>query len=264
MRFLGKGAVGDGQRSWHRRRPGHVWLSLVLLFSVTLPLQSASAAPQQLLPDLGMARLTDFRIRETGGERRLRFTSIIVNVGRGPLQVIGHDRLPNDMLQVDQQILRTDGNWDRRETGYRMFFAGDGHNHWHVRNLERYVLKRVGNANQRTGEKHGFCFFDNHEWNLDLPGAPQEKVYSGCGDFTDPEVTAGISVGWADRYSAGFVNQYIIIDGLPDGRYTLSATADALGMLRERCEGNNRTIALIRIRDREVRVLDPGKNSKPC
>ena len=66
-----------------------------------------------------------------------------------------------------------------------MYFAGDGHNHWHVRDLETEKLIRLDNgAKVGTSAKHGFCFFDNVRYRLTLAGAPQSARYTGCGTST--------------------------------------------------------------------------------
>ena len=127
-------------------------------------------------------------------------------------------------------MLNDNGTWTSHSVPeYKMYFAGDGHNHWHLRDLEGYVLKnQAGDIQGTGGEKHGFCFFDNFQWKLTLPGAPSTYQYRGCGRFTDPEVTTGLSIGWGDRYSYVLPDQYIDITGLPSGQYTLSARQTCL------------------------------------
>jgi hypothetical protein len=201
----------------------------------------------------------------SSGQTRLRFTTIIVNVGEGPFQVYGHDK-QSDEFMVDQQIKDSDGNWTSLPTAYRMYFAGDGHNHWHVRDLEKYVLKNTAATIKRTGEKHGFCFFDNDEFDLSLPGAPASPAYpiGRCGSETSTSVTTGLSIGWGDRYTWRLPDQYIDISGLPSGEYTLKATADALGHFSEVCETNNSTKTVLRITGSTVKVLQQGLDSQPC
>ena len=126
-----------------------------------------------------MARLRAFSIETTpSGQSRLRFTTVIINIGNGPFQVWGHDPQPDGQMLVDQQIRNNDGSWATFPTNYRMYFAGDGHSHWHVRDLEAYELRNSNASIKRTGEKHGFCFFDNYKFNLALPAAPQRRGLS--------------------------------------------------------------------------------------
>lgn len=227
---------------------------------------SASRASTQLLPDLGMATLRNFSVESSNGQKRLRFTTIIINIGQGPFQVHGYDKQPNDEMLVEQQISTGNGGWTNRQTDYRMYFAGDGHNHWHLRDLESYELENTALPLIRTGEKHGFCFYDNKKYDLSLPGAPNNPGYpaGNCGKITSTQVTTGLSIGWGDRYSYRRIDQFIDITALPTGNYTLAATADAVGDFLELCENNNTTTALLRIAGNSVTVLDKGDDSVSC
>jgi hypothetical protein len=236
------------------------------LVATSLSIGVVGAAPTPLMPDLGMARLRAFSIDTTSiaGHTLLRFTTIIINIGDGPFQAYGHDPQPNGDLLVDGQIENSDGTWTGYTTDYHMYFAGDGHNHWHVRDLETYVLQNTAATIKLTGAKHGFCFFDNYKFNLSMPGAPQSRVYTGCGKAADTSVTVGLSIGWGDKYVATIPDQYIDITNLPSGQYTLSATADAQDGFTERCEGNNTTTAVLQITGSSVTIVNQGKPSKRC
>jgi len=50
-------------------------------------LPQAAAMPGDRLPDLGMAPLKDFSIRKVNGQRWLRYSTTIVNVGSGQFEV---------------------------------------------------------------------------------------------------------------------------------------------------------------------------------
>jgi len=235
------------------------------LIAATLSINVVAAVPTQLMPDLGMARLRKFSIdTSVAGQTRLRFTTVIINIGDGPFQAFGHDPQPNGELLVDGQIRNSDGSWTSYPTDYHMYFAGDGHNHWHVRDLETYELRNSAAVLKGTGAKHGFCFSDNYTFNLSLPGAPQSPVYRDCGDPGDTSVTVGLSIGWGDRYVAKLPDQYIDIFGLPSGQYTITATADAQNGFTERCEGNNTTTAVLQITGSSVTIVDQGHPSKRC
>jgi hypothetical protein len=57
-----------------------------------------------------------------------------------------------------------------------MFWAGGGHDHWHVRDAEAYRLSRLDNGRRvGTGAKHGFCYFDNPPTGSRLAGAPSSR-----------------------------------------------------------------------------------------
>jgi hypothetical protein len=241
-------------------------LPVVLCFVLLAgSLPSMSVASTQLLPDLGMATLRKFSIENSNGQKRLRFTTIIINIGQGPFQVHGYDKT-NGEFRVEQEISDGNGNWTDRQSIYKMYFAGDGHNHWHLRDLESYVLQHTTLPMVRVGEKHGFCFFDNKVYDLDLPGAPDNPGYppGNCGKITSTQVTTGLSIGWGDRYAAKRIDQFIDITGLPSGTYTLTATADALSDFLELCENNNTTTARLQISGNSVTVLNNGEDSESC
>ncbi len=139
---------------------------------------------------------------------------------------------------------------------------GDGHGHWHVRDLEEYLLEGQNGKTRLYGEKHGFCFWDKYRYNLTLPGAPTTAQYTSsnsCGSSaTNTTVRMGLSVGWGDSYPASIVYQYINITGLPAGDYTVTATADWANWFAEPNDTNNSTTARIRLSRSGVTVLEPG------
>lgn len=232
---------------------------LVLAVALALPLAalaSPARAASDLLPDLGMARLTDLKIEKTwDGRKLLRFSSTIVNVGDGPVEVHGQrpDTGTSTMTTV-QRIFDEAGEHRDVPTDAVMYFGGDGHNHWHVRDLETFELKRLDKGSKvGTGAKHGFCFSDNY-----LYGSEQDPYYTGCGQSDDLSVIMGLSVGWGDLYRYNLPDQYIDITGLGRGRYRLEGTADADNWFQEVDESNNSTWVDIRIRHGRVKVLGYG------
>jgi hypothetical protein len=230
------------------------WISL----AAYAPAKPALAASDSL-PDLGMAQLGDFRIeKRSGGKRLLRFSSIVVNVGEGRFEVHGSrpDTSTATMDTVTQRIFdETGGSRDVVATGATMYFGLDGHNHWHVRDLESFTLERLSDKKKvGTGAKHGFCFFDNYRY-----GSTQGPLYNSCGSSGDLKVTMGLSTGWGDIYPSSLPDQYIDISGLPVGTYRLTAAADADGWFVEADEGNNSTWAELKIiKKGRVKVLGYG------
>jgi hypothetical protein len=60
-----------------------------------------------------------------------------------------------------------------------MFWAGDGHEYGHVRDVEAYELTRLDNGRRvGTGAKHGFCYFDNTPtgWGCRVRPAPRSTA----------------------------------------------------------------------------------------
>jgi hypothetical protein len=250
-----------------------------LISAVAVPLQMPSAtatatarngstattASSDVLPDLGMARLADIQLDLTSspGRRLLRFTTIIVNVGAGAFELEG--QRPDSTaptMTVTQRIYDSSGAFRDVATGASMYYAGDGHNHWHVRDLESYSLNRLDNgAVVGTGVKHGFCFSDNVRYRLTLPGAPISARYAGCGTASSLSVTVGLSVGWGDRYSYNLVDQYIDATGLKAGKYRLNATADPNHWFAEQNISNNATWVDLKLTRNDVTVLAYGPSA---
>jgi hypothetical protein len=236
-------------------------LSAVALGAFGAP---AAASAADRLPDLGMARLSDIKIdRGADGSHLLRYTTTIVNVGAGAFEVRAQRPSTSDTeMTVSQRIFDDLGGWRDVPTTAVAYFGGDGHNHWHLRDLELTELTRLDNGVKvGTSAKHGFCFWDNVKYRLALPGAPGSAVYdrAGCGAGSSLAVLMGLSVGWGDAYPASLPDQYIDITGLGPGRYRLSVTADAGGWFAESSESNNFTWVDLQIKSKgQPRVLGYG------
>jgi hypothetical protein len=201
---------------------------------------AASGGP----PDLGMARLSDIKIDKLAdGRRVLRFSTVIVNVGAGVFEVGGSRSASQTTMQtIVQRVYDGSGGSTELPVPTTMVFGGDGHNHWHLRDLESSELIRLDNGSKvGTGTKLGYCFFDNYPYRLTLPGAPQTAVYTGCGTATSLQVTTGLSVGWGDIYRSTLPDQFVDITGLSAGRYRLVVTADKQNWFTESNESNNET-----------------------
>ncbi len=239
-------------------------LALTLALFLFGPSASAALAAEKL-PDLGMARLTDFQIDTStiSGRRLLRYSTLIVNTGSGSFEARAQrpDTSASDM-SVTQRIFNDTGGYRDLPTPATAFYSGDGHNHWHVRDLETSELKRLDNgAKVGAGAKRGFCFYDNVAYRLTLPGAPQSVFYKGCGTSTSLQVTMGLSIGWGDRYAATLRYQYVDVTGLANGRYRLQVAADGANWFQEANDGNNTTWTDLRIRGTSVKVLAQGPSA---
>jgi hypothetical protein len=230
-------------------------LAGALLVGATLletPVASA-AQPRLQLPDLRMAKPRDVRLVREHGRRLLRFTTTIVNEGRGPMDVVGKrtcrstTRCPT--MRVRQRIRRADGTWEVRPTSARMQYeVGDGHRHWHLVDFEQYRLYRLGvaDATARVGAKFGFCFFDVARIR---PFGPTGRRYlePDCGTPSSLKVHVGLSGGWSDVYPWDFAGQYVDVTGLPRGEYLLCVTADPARSLRQVTTSNDQAWVRLRI-----------------
>jgi hypothetical protein len=245
-----------------KRPAALILVGLAVAAVLALGRPPAAGAAADRLPDLGMARLRDFSIDTTTrpGRRLLRFTTIIVNIGAGPFETIGRrSSTATTQMTVTQRIHNSAGSYREISTPAVMFWSGDGHDHWHVRDVEAYRLIRLDNGRRvGTGAKHGFCYFDNTAYRLWLAGAPSTPVYGGCGAAGDLQVTTGLSVGWGDIYPAGIAFQWIDITGLKAGRYRLRATADPANWFAETNNANNSTWVNIKLTGSGVRVVAYG------
>jgi hypothetical protein len=234
------------------------------------PTPSVSTPPPsggtEKLPDVGIRTLRQFSITTTNGKKLLKFPGVTADVGAGPLdiQATRSSSTSTDWVGV-QRIKMSDGSWKSLPpTGAQFYFAGDGHNHWHIRDFDSYELFNGGGQKLRDGEKHGFCFEDNTEYR-DWPstgknGASATPVYThenACG-LNNPQATKivhGLSQGWSDTYPATLPDQAIDITGIADGVYTVKVTADWQGFYKESNENNNSATAKIQIKGNTVTLM---------
>lgn len=234
-----------------RRRAGAIFMlsAFVLATAFVVGLSSAPAAEGDLLPDLGMARISDIKIdKTTDGRRLLRYSTEIANVGAGAFELNLHRDSLGEPMTTKQRIYTASGSRDV-STSPALIFAGDGHNHWHVVDLEKVELTRLDSSPAVVGTdaKVGFCFLDHLKYRS-LAGQPSRAVYGGCGGPTSLDVRMGLSVGWSDQYSWNLPDQYIDITGLIAGRYRLDVTADAGNWFVESNESNNATWVELQIK----------------
>jgi hypothetical protein len=200
------------------------------------------------------------------GRRVLRFTSIVANVGRGPFQLAGYDpkdglASKGDTLAVRQQILEADGTFSSHRTVATMFWSGDGHNHWHVTDIQVAELHSLEAENLGGRyKKTGFCFFDSYRYTSTKPGY-YTTARSVCQTNSSGRVRMGVSVNWADIYPSTIAYQWVDITGVPDGRYKLMVFADPAtekapgGAFVESDDTNNVGWVKIRIDGRKVKIL---------
>ena len=222
------------------------------------------------LPDFGLARVGDLRlIRTPSGSLQLRFSSTLVNVGAGPIVVRATRKKPKDEFVVAQRIRTLDGRHPFRTVQVGTVFAGDGHTHWHIRDVVRYTLsplgETAGSKPKRRAQKVGFCLYDN-ERRAVREGQPTrpEFLREGCGHERDTRLLRmGLSVGWGDKYSWTLLGQYVPLTGLPAGDYRLLGQANPVDAFFEQRTDNNFVYADIRLRREKgrgafIRILRQG------
>ncbi len=133
-------------------------LSLILGIFLTLDVLKFQASAADRLPDLAMMKLRDLNIENTpDGRRLLRFTTIIINIGVGKFELWGQRANTSDpLMSVSQRIFDDAGGYRDRPTTAVMYYAGDGHTHWHIKNLENYALIRLDNG-AKVGTEFLYC-----------------------------------------------------------------------------------------------------------
>ncbi len=221
----------------------------VVILTIAFGAAPARAGGTDRLPDLRMANLTDIYTENSGGQRRLRFTTIMTNEGAGPLEVHGsRQNLSQPHMTTSQRIYNTSGGSRMVPSRALMEYAEDGHDHWHIQGVMLYQIWSADGVTRR-GTKVGFCFLDSMRMPGSLPGTPSGVVYreSRCGDRSDLTNSMGLSVGYGDEYPADFAFQWIDISTLPPGDYVVQARADEQNWYVESNEGNNCAYARIRI-----------------
>lgn len=220
-----------------------------------------------LLPNVGIRTLRQFTISTSNGRKLLKFPAVTANVGDGPLEIRGTRTSTTATDWVGRQVV-TNSDASRTtlpDSGATFYYAGDGHNHWHIRDFDLYQLFNSSGTVLKEGEKHGFCFEDNttyRDWvgSPKHPNAPLSPVYThegSCGEGQPlaTSITHGLSVGWADTYPATLPDQGIDVTGLPDGTYLVRVTADWQDFWRETNEGDNSASAQVRISGNTVTLL---------
>ena len=228
--------------------------------------QVARAAGAKL-PDLVMLAPTEFRLETNAqGRRLLRFSTVAANIGRGPFQLYGYDAdgaEVGDLLFVRQQVKHEDGTWTERSTTARMSYSGDGHDHWHVIDYQRFKLQRLNGTPIGSVAKTGFCAFDSYVY-----GSLKPAKYTADVDICQVGPTERVLMGhsklWGDIYRSTIAFQWVDITGLPNGDYKLKVVVDPPletgGRFRESNDANNKSWARIRIGSSSVTILDSKPN----
>jgi hypothetical protein len=225
--------------------------------------QAPAGAASDRLPDLRMARVQNLQIQNTGGRKLLRFDSIVVNAGAGPFELHGARAAGSSSdMTTRQRVFDDAGGFREVSTPAAMYFGGDGHNHWHVRDLEDFELVRLDSGRLAgTGAKHGFCFFDNYAYGSGDPAHYTGATGGGgaCGGGAAATRTMmGLSVGWGDIYRGSLPDQHIDITGLTSGRYRLTARADAGNWFLETNNANNFSWIDIQLGGKKPRIVAYG------
>jgi hypothetical protein len=220
-----------------------------------------------LLPDLAMGPIEDIAVGKTEtGDFRLRFAATIVNIGEGDLIVRARRQwIGSEDWAVEQWMAEASGGYSSRPTGASLIYGGDGHNHWHVKQVEVHQIETLDGEVLGRLVKQGFCFFDTDGYRLELAGAPENHHWGsrGCASTVDTRVRMGLSVGWGDKYPWHLLDERIDVTGLPDGQYRIRQIADPNNAFEESDETNNETWVVVAFSTtadglRETTVVEVG------
>lgn len=198
---------------------------------------------QPLLPDLAMGPIEDIAVGTTEtGNQRLRFAATIVNRGAGEFVVRARRAwIGSEDWTVEQWIQEAGGGYSVRPTDATLVFGGDGHGHWHVKQVEVHQIETLDGVVLGRLVKQGFCFFDTNAMGSGVEGAPRHATWDarGCAGTFDTRVRMGLSVGWGDKYPWHLLDERIDVTGLPDGSYRIRQIADPNDQFEESDETNN-------------------------
>ena len=202
-------------------------------------------------PDLTMGALEEITVGiRPDGTLSVRFPATIVNIGDAEFLVrAARDSPLVEDWRVVQRIPDADDLFSNRDTGANLVWGGDGHDHWHVREVEAHRIETMDGEILGEVVKAGFCFFDTDHVRPDIPGSPETHAHSarGCGGRIDMGVHMGLSVGWGDTYPSQMLDQTISVPELPDGRYVVRMIADPSDWFAETDEANNEVATEIEV-----------------
>jgi hypothetical protein len=206
------------------------------------------------LPDLQTLPPTDFHITGPESVRTLRFSSHVVNLGIGPLILIGSVEQAEGRVHAIQRIRTTTGEMEEREIGYFVWFGW--HGHWHFEDFNLFELWTYDDDGEpvellATNGKASWCITETgiHQ---PLPEVYDEyAILGGC----DSEMQA-LATGWVDTYESDLHGQELDLTGIPDGRYAFVSTVNPDGRILELDDSKNQLIVYLEISGYNVRVLD--------
>lgn len=254
----------------------HRTTSLGLALGLALILPSAAAADVDpaagpgVLPDIVEALPAQLQVQPAQQRDMLRFTTVHLNVGDGPLQIRGGgqvapceiDGILYDQCTIaTQQILDAQGRIAAEQPAGTALFHPE-HNHWHQGAVALFDLRARLNdpsSSMAEGVKITFCFVD-----VVYIGQPSQKKRFPREYFECNGDLQGLAPMWGDSYHQSTPLQELEVTNVPDGTYFLTHTADPEDNWAEADETNNFSWVRIRLYtqggNRKVEILDHS----PC
>jgi len=156
----------------------------------------------------------------------IRFSIAIGNIGRGHLHIIlGDEKTENGetFAPAKQRIYRDNGEFREVDVGFvekhiHQDHGGHDHPHWHFDGLATLELVDQEDHVVAESKKDGYCIVDVFKFQ-ELANSPTNPNFSpeACENKND----IGLSVGWADYYRPEAEDQYIPIDNIESGIYSI-------------------------------------------
>jgi hypothetical protein len=217
-------------------------------------------------PDLIMEPPSQLSVGHPGNGRiRLYATNHIVNIGAGPLEVIGRRSGAREM-QARQVIHRRGGRraMVTKNAGelYFKFVDRRRGSYWKYNHAARFELWSVDHLGtrvrlRRIGPKLNYCFRDLFRVRS-YARTPRNAVYPACSQGRGIGADRlGVSPGWADVYPSTYPENWIDVTGLR-GCFDFVHRADPLHNLAESREDNNVGSRMIRLPPRGGSVAPRG------
>ena len=236
-------------------------LSLVTFASIAL-LSAHATVAAPLLPDIFPWASQPHNYIYGGGfdtnpiknKVLYEFAGALANIGAGPLELreVTH---PNLMQDVYQRIKQSDGSFAETLIGSFQKPPTTPYGHLYLPGVAQYNLRTVVGESGvgsivSSHDKISYGLVDSTDYDIDLPNAPNNKVYSSV-----YASHLGVSVGWVDIYSRNLSGQWVEATGLADGTYWLEVIFDPYNRILESDETNNTTrimVALTNIPDPQI------------
>ena len=190
----------------------------------TQPDWRPAGGARELLPDLEQRAPIDLAIQKARGHWLLGFTSLVYNVGLGPVYIVGGRTPDEPRMTAAQRVLLSNGLWRTYFSVASMRYTNSPpHHHWHLMHYDTYELRSLDGATLVRDRKSGFCLADHYGIVAGIwPG--RKPFFLGRCQQYNPEalrVVEGTSLGFMDRYPAFFHGQNDDITGVPAGDYDL-------------------------------------------
>jgi len=248
-------------------RAGRLAPLAALVALLALPAAASAGGGAPLLPDLIQVRptgpITVDKDTDTG-QWAIVFSSIVGNVGAGPLEVHG-ELGPDAPDMTAYQWVYTQGSPTPMKlpnpVGTVHYDSDPSHNHWHFQPFDDYELVSLADGHVYSDQKEGFCLVNfpplpagtpvigpvgaQSDYNIGVQGQP--GYFCSQGDPTATTIREGISVGWSDEYTGARSGTDVLLSGVPAGRYDLVQQVNTSHAIQELDYTNNAWSAVVDI-----------------